>query len=218
MTPPPEQREPENPLHGRISEALARLGTLARATEQQGSTTQELSPLQARALVTLKQRGDLRVGEIAKDLMVTYGTISAALSVLEEKDLVRKFQDPDEHRAVRIELTRRGSNVARQAAGWNAEALQPAIASLQKEESATLLATLLKLILVLERDGVIGQARMCVSCKHFVPHGGNSRRPHYCGLLQAAIGDSQLRTDCADHDRAPSKQLGAVARAFRVVG
>jgi len=208
---------PEQPeqLHTRIADALARLGSLARQREQTESTAETVSPLQARALVLLMRRGDLRVGEVAKELMVTYGTVSVALTTLEEKDLVRKFQDPDEHRAVRIELTRSGKAMARRAAGWTAEALEPAIAALRKDESAALLGTLLKLILSLEREGVIGQARMCVSCVHFVPNGGNRTRPHFCRLLDAAIGSAELRVDCAEHERAPATQLAAAARELR---
>jgi len=150
--------------------------------------------------------------------MVTYGTISVALTSLEEKGMLRKFVDPDEHRAVRVELTRRGSVLANRAAGWNADVLAPAIASLRKDESGAFLATLLKMILLLERKGVIGQSRMCLSCEHFVPGGGNGARPHFCKLLDAAIGEPQLRTDCPDHVRASERQLATAARTFRPLG
>ena len=211
----PDRREPDHPLHRRVADAVARLATLARSREQHESMAQELSPLQARALVALLRRGDLRVGEIGEELFVTYGTVSVALSALEEKDLVRKFQDPDEHRAVRIELTRRGRALANRAADWTAQTLAPAVADLSADEAGTLLATLLKMILALERSGAIARARMCVSCEHFVPGGGNRSRPHFCRLLSAAIGSHELRYDCPDHERADDRGLAETARRFR---
>lgn len=207
--------KPDTPLHGRIADALARLGSLARSKEQTESTSETLSPLQSRALVVLHRRGDLRVGQIAEELLVTYGTVSVALTALEQKGLVNKFQDPDEHRAVRLELTRPGRRIAQKAAGWGAEALQPAIRALRTEESATLLATLLKLILSLEREGVIGAARMCISCKYFVADGGRGKRPHFCNLLDVAIGEHDLRVDCPEHERAAESQLAVNARALK---
>ena len=210
-----DRAQPDSPLHSRIADALARLGSLARSKEQSESTSETLSPLQSRALVVLHRLGDLRVGQIAKELMVTYGTVSVALTALEQKSLVNKFQDPDEHRAVRLELTRSGRRIAQKAAGWTAEALQPAIAALRPNESATLLATLLKLILSLEREGVIGEARMCISCKYFVADGGSKQRPHFCNLLDVAIGEHDLRVDCPEHERAPESRLAANARALK---
>ncbi len=205
---------PDTPVPGRIADALARLGTLARAREQLASSNELLSPLQARALGLLRRRGDLRVGAIAKELMVSYGTISVALTTLEEKGLVTKTRDPAEHRAVQVELTRRGRALADRASGATADVLAPAVAALPPKESAALLASLLKLILALERSGAIGHARMCPSCVHFVPDGGNRRRRHYCRLLQTAIGDADLRVDCPEHERAGAEQVAAAARAF----
>lgn len=201
-------------IHARIADALERLGTLARARQTKGSWAADLSPLQARALVLLRRRGDLRVGEVADGLMVTYGTVSVALSALEAKGLVAKHQDPDEHRAVRVALTRRGRTLADRAGAWTAVALEPALAALSAAESAALLATLLKLILMLEQTGALAAARMCVSCRHFVPHGGAAGRPHFCRLLGTPIGDAELRVDCADHERADPDQLAAAAQDF----
>ncbi len=203
------------PLHDKIAQALERLSALARAREQQAALAETLSPLQARALVVLARRGSLRVGEVARELMVTDGTVSAALSTLEQKGLVTKFQDPDEHRATRIDLTRRGRAAAHRASGWAPETLLPAVTELPAEESGALLATLLKLILSLERSGAIAAARMCVSCRHFVPGGGDRARPHFCRLLGTAIGATDLRVDCAEHERADEQGLDGVAARLR---
>lgn len=208
----PDDSQP--PIHARIADALARLGALARAQEQAGSTGEDLSPLQSRALVALLRRTSLRVGELAEELLVTYGTVSVALSTLDDKGLVTKFRDPDEHRAVRVELTRRGRGLAKRASEWTATGLRPGLDELDARETGPLLATLLKLILALERQGVIAAARMCVSCEHFVPDGGRGDRPHYCRLLDQPIGAADLRVDCPEHERAADDRLADVARSF----
>lgn len=190
------------PLHTRIADALARLGALARSHENQEALADGLSPLQARALVALQRRRGMRVGELAEELLVTFGTLSAAVSSLEEKALVTKYVDPEEHRAVNLELTRKGTAAARRAEGWASGLLAPPVADLDSDEAATLLASLLKLIRAFERRGAIAAARMCFSCQYFDPEGGRGARPHFCNLLEEPIGEADLRVDCPEHELA----------------
>lgn len=198
----------------RIADALARLGAVARSHAQAESFADSLTPLQARALVTLLHRGELRIGDVARELLVTYGTVSAALSSLVEKDLVTKRQDPTEHRAVLVELTRRGRSAAARAAGWAAHSLAPALGHLGAAEAATFLSILLKLIFALERAGVIGQTRMCLTCQHFVANGGDTERPHRCNLLRAPIGGADLRLECPEHEPAGEAQRDRAWQSF----
>ena len=201
-------------IHQRIAEALARIGALTRAHEQHEAAAETLSALQARVLHALRRRSGLRVGELAQELMVTYGTVSAAISSLEGKGLVRKSSDPQEHRAVVVELTRRGSAAARRAEGWGGELLEPAVAELRAPEAATLLASLLKLIEAFERQGLIAKTRMCLSCQYFQPGAGSGSRPHYCALLEQAIGAQDLRVDCSDHVPAGAAQRQQAWKEF----
>ena len=199
------------PLHTRIADALARLGALTRHHENQQSQAEGLSPLQARALVILRRRARIRLGELAKELLVTEGTLSSAVSSLEEKGLVIKRADPDEHRAVNLELTRKGSAAARRAEGRAGEQVAPAVADLSDEEAAGLFALLLKLIRAFERRGAIAAARMCFTCRYFDPQGGSGARPYYCNLLEEPIGERDLRVECPDHEPAGPDQPGGAS-------
>jgi len=196
-----------SPLHIRIADALARLGSLSRWHENQEALAEHLSPLQARALVLVQRRRGIRVGALAKELLVTYGTLSAAVSSLEEKGLIAKYVDPDEHRAVNLEVTRKGAAMARRAEAWAGELLAPPVDDLAPDEAAALLASLLKLIRAFERRGTIAAARMCLSCRYFVPHGGRGARPHFCRLLEEPIGEADLRVDCPEHEPADPDRL-----------
>lgn len=195
------------PLHTRIADGLARLGALARFHENQKSQAEGLSPLQARALVVLQRRRGIRLGDLARELLVTYGTLSPAVSSLEEKALVTKYVDPEEHRAVNLELTRKGAAAARRVEGWASELLAPPVADLDADEAATLLASLLKLIRAFERRGTITAARMCFTCRYFDPKGGKGARPYFCNLLEEPIGEANLRIDCSEHEPADTDQL-----------
>ena len=138
------------PVHTRVADALARLGALQRYEENQQSRAAGLSPLQARALVVLRRRSSVRLGELAKELLVTEGTLSAAVSALEEKELVVKRSDPAEHRAVQLELTRKGSTASRRAERWAGDQVEPALSDLNEDEASELLTSLLKLLRAFE--------------------------------------------------------------------
>ncbi|MFN6194537.1 MAG: MarR family winged helix-turn-helix transcriptional regulator [Planctomycetota bacterium] len=201
-------------LHHRIADAIERLATLARAGEQQAASDQSLSPLQGRILAQLARRGALRVGDIGKHLMLTQGTVSAAISTLASKALVQKRRDPSEQRAVLVELTRPGQRAATAPEHGRTEPIAAAVAMLSGVESGLLLASLLKLIGTLEQEGRIAATRMCLGCRHFVPGGGRGQKPHFCRLLDRAIGNAELRVDCPEHAPADAMQRGAALAAF----
>ena len=196
-------------LHIRIGDALTRLAALARSRDNQEVTHEGLSPLQARALFVLQRRRGLRVGELAEELFVTYGTLSAAVSSLEEKGLLSKYVDPEEHRAVNLELTRSGLSAAQRIEDRSGDWLAAPIAEMDPQEAAGLLASLLALIRSFEREGAIAAARMCLTCRYFEAHGGRGRRPHFCTLLDEPIGSADLRVDCPDHDPVGAAQDSA---------
>ena len=53
----------------------------------------------------------------------------------------------------------------------------------------------------LQRRGAISPQRMCLSCRYFAPHAHRDRaRPHHCRFIDAPLGESDLRVDCADHE------------------
>jgi len=196
MTVPPDD------LHRRIAAALARIERVTRSVGGKATQGAGLSALQARALEALAARPGRRVGELARELLVTDGTLSAALSSLESKALVVKRVDPDEHRAIIVELTARGRTKAKKLEAWPDDALAPVVRDLGVHGAGAVLAGLLALLEGMERRGWIDTTRMCLSCEFFRPWqgqlSGSGTRPHYCGLLEAAIGGADLQVDCPD--------------------
>ncbi len=205
------------PIHKRLAEALTRFAVFARASEQSASIPVKLSPLQARLLVVLDRLGPLRIGALATELMVAYGTASEAITSLEEKGLISKATADDDHRAVIARLTRRGRSASRRAADWTATAIETVVRDLAIDDAGALLAGLIKLLQALEHAGAMSASRMCVSCKHFAPGAGSTAQPHYCHLLQAPIGGHELRVDCPEHERASAEQAQRAFNAFHIV-
>jgi DNA-binding MarR family transcriptional regulator len=51
----------------------------------------------------------MKMGEVSRRLMVTSGNVTGLVDQLEAEGLVERFDDPDDRRAIRIRLTRAGS-------------------------------------------------------------------------------------------------------------
>lgn len=191
----------------KIAAALERIDRLTRSDGQRAAQALALSPLQLRVLGSLGSRGALRIGALARELMVTPGTVSEAVRVLEEKGLVLRTPDPEEHRAVLVSLTRSGRTANRKAATWTAEALTPVLDDMGTEDAGRLLSSLLRMLQALERRGLIDTGRMCSNCEHFRPWKGRGERPHRCALLQTSIGRHELQVDCPDFALASEDRL-----------
>ena len=92
--------------------------------------------------------------------------------------------------------------------------MAPPVTDMDQGKVATLLASLLELILAFERRGSIAEARMCLTCRYFDPKGGRGTRPYFCNLLEQPIGNADLQIDCPDHEPAETdrpKALGPLA-------
>jgi DNA-binding MarR family transcriptional regulator len=191
-------------LDSRIVAAAERLGTALDRLLREASRAEGLSPLQARVLVLLLQRGRdaPRAGALARAFDVTAPTLSDAVSALASRSLVRREPAAGgDARAVATRLTPRGRAVARRLARWADPARARLGGSREKREQA--LAALLAWIAALQHDGLVSVARLCLTCRFFRPdaHPGAVLR-HHCALLGLPLGDAALRVDCPDHQAA----------------
>lgn len=84
--------------HFRVS--VARLARVLRQLASEG-----LSPTQGAALATIEHQGPITLGDLATFERVAKPTISAVVAKLEERDLVRRLNDPIDGRICRVEVT-----------------------------------------------------------------------------------------------------------------
>ncbi len=183
-----------------LAVGLARLAALARQDEWRAGEATGLTPTQGDILTTLAQRRDgMRVGALAAQLHVSQATASDALSALDRKALIERYSDPNDRRATLLRLSRKGRAVAKR---WPA-GFARVIDALSPEDQATLMGVIIRAIDALEREGAVSRQRMCLSCQFFAEnaHPGAARQ-HHCRLIDAALGEGDLRVDCPEHQEA----------------
>ncbi len=179
--------------------ATERLGRALRVARQAVATELQISLLQLQIIEHLDTLGPRRVGLLAAELDVTQPTISDAISVLDDKGLIKRSADPDDGRAIQATLTTSGSQLASRA---NA-ALAPSLHGDRVDDEgdqATALKVILNEIHRMQLAGIISINRSCLSCAHYQPPAASE--PGRCLLLRTDLHTADLRVDCADHQPA----------------
>jgi DNA-binding MarR family transcriptional regulator len=185
------------------SQLAAGLAKLALALKQHAWAMGEqsgLSPTQSQVLAVLASRDavGLAVSHLATELAVTQATVSDAISALQRKGLVTKTRSEADARVVLVQLTEAGTGQAGATAQWP-DAMLSALSGLDAAERAVLTRVIIKTIRTMQVAGQIPVARMCVTCNYFRPHAHtDADRPHHCALVNAPLGDGDLRLDCPE--------------------
>ncbi len=186
-------------VDAKLVAALERVGQALRVQMWDKAKQHGLSPTQLQVLLRLASDPPARrrIGVLAGELDVTHPTVSDAVAVLRRKGLVDR--DPSSRKAA-LSLSARGRAVAAGLADWDQRTRQQ-LADLAVGDKHATLRLMLDLIAGLQRSGAITVARMCVTCRFFRRDAHpNSPVPHHCALVDAPLGSSELRIDCAEHE------------------
>lgn len=186
-------------IDARIAAALAKLALVGRHALGRQAAARSLSAMQSLVLDRLARFGPTRVSQLASQLSVTVPTVSDSVAALEKKGLVFRRSVAQDARSVEVCLTPRGRRLARSQDDWT-ETFRTAVAELGQDEKVVVLRLLLRIIARLVENGVVRDARMCVTCEYFraYAHPG-SGKPHHCALVDLPLSDEHLRVDCHDH-------------------
>ncbi len=188
--------------HDQLATGLAKLGLVIRQHAWASGEHTGLTPTQGQVLATLLARGGagMSVSALARELAVTQPTVSDAIAALHRKKLVTKAPSETDARVVLVSLSAAGARAASSGAQWP-DQLLAAIDVLDEHERGVFVRGLLKMIHALVESGQIPVSRMCTSCVHFRPHAHAGKdRPHHCALVNAPLGESNLRVDCREHE------------------
>jgi DNA-binding MarR family transcriptional regulator len=210
-------RKPSVPAaHSQVIIGLERLGSALRAQAWSEAFVRGLTPTQGQVLVTLAaHKGPgLRLSGIAEALNVTAATASEAVTTLVQKGFVIKRQAVEDARAVTLSLSKAGVAEAAAVESWPSFLLE-AVDQLAADDRATLLRSVVTIISSLQRSGRIPVAQMCVNCRNFQPHVHAGPKPHHCRLIDAPVGDADLRTHCAEHELASAELQDETWQRFR---
>jgi DNA-binding MarR family transcriptional regulator len=104
-----------------------------------------MTSTQRLALFETAIEGPLRLSELAGRMGITAPTASRAVDGLVEIGLLERLPDPEDRRAVRIDLTDRGRHDVEERKARVTAALEPAAAALSERDRARLAALLARL-------------------------------------------------------------------------
>lgn len=126
---------------------------LVRAFEQElAEKGVELRFSQMQALRRLHLLGPMSAGELARSLGHDGGALTRLLDQLEDKDLLRRNPDPQDRRALCIDLTASGKRLCRELAGCSDRVMNAAQKSLDKNEQHHLIDYLQRILTTLRHE------------------------------------------------------------------
>lgn len=123
--------------YGRLLSLRTALRHFERWSEQQARSA-GLTPAQHQLLLAIKGHGDERgptIGEVADYLLLRHHSAVGLIDRADAAGLVRRHRDPDDHRVVRLRLTRTGTRRIEQLSTLHLEELRrlgPQLASLTR--------------------------------------------------------------------------------------
>lgn len=136
------------PSANATSQILEALSALTRELTRASGGPDDGPPMtstQRLALFEVAVRGPVRLSELADRMGITAPTASRAVDGLVDHGLLERRPDPDDRRAVRIDLTRPGRKRVEERRARAAAALEPIVASLPAQDRAQLAALLTRL-------------------------------------------------------------------------
>ncbi|MEZ4364422.1 MAG: MarR family winged helix-turn-helix transcriptional regulator [Kofleriaceae bacterium] len=186
------------PLSSRIAAGLHKIGLAMKQQTWQQANDEGLSATQGQILAAIATHGALTGSELSQRLGVTLPTISDAVRVLVDKQLLERSPDPRHPRASLLSLTRKGAQLGARARSWP-EFMAAAVSDLPLEEQRAFFSGVVRMIRTLQDQGFIPIGGMCVTCTHFRPNVRAGATPHQCALVDAPLASEQVRLDCPDH-------------------
>ena len=142
-----ETEEQVTELAEGLHRVLSKLFAVLRRGDTSRVTTGDLTLAQLSILVTLIDRGPIRMTDLAAHERVRTPTTTVAIRRLEKLGLVKRSRDPSDLRAVLVDITPKGLAVHRESLANRRAALAAMLAQLSDDD----LDTLIKALAPLER-------------------------------------------------------------------
>src|ERR1700747_3649726 len=123
----------------------AKLGSVLRRGDTSRVSTGDLTLAQLSILVTLIDRGPIRMTELAAHERVRTPTTTVAIRRLEKLGLVKRSKDQSDLRAVLVDITDKGLAVHRESLANRRAALASMLSTLSHDDRETLVKALVPL-------------------------------------------------------------------------
>jgi DNA-binding MarR family transcriptional regulator len=103
--------EPDSAGDESLADAFWSVARRLRETSQETLAPWDITPAQFRALRVLRRHGVMRLSELSDHLHIAARSATEVIDALESRHLVARRPDPDDRRAILVELTGQGTAV-----------------------------------------------------------------------------------------------------------
>ncbi|WP_428225825.1 MarR family winged helix-turn-helix transcriptional regulator [Flavobacterium sp.] len=183
-------------IDGKIIAGLDKLVSVHRNLIWEQSKKFGLSPIQIQLLLFMNYHKAeyTTVSYLAKEFQVTKPTISDAVKMLFQKELVVKIENSTDARSYAMQLTAEGIAIVQETELFT-RSLQYALQFVNETSKQEVWELLSKILFQLTQMDVISVNRMCFSCQFYSQNG----QGHYCNLLFKSLANHEIRMDCEEH-------------------
>ena len=190
----------ESDLSSKSVVGLERISEVFRVLLWQKSNETGLSPIQIQLLIFIKNHDSslANVSQLAREFNMKKPTISDAVKVLFQKELITKESGSDA-RAYTILLTEKGKSVVDSLKDFG-EPVKDILDELDPREKDALFQSLAKVIFKLNQRGLIDVQRTCFGCRFYE----KSSNGHYCQFIKKPLLENEIRLDCGDFQQIDS--------------
>jgi DNA-binding MarR family transcriptional regulator len=135
-----------------LHRTLSKLFSILRRGDPNTDTTGDLTLAQLSILITLLDRGPIRMTDLAAHERVRTPTTTVAIRRLEKIGLVKRSRDPSDLRAVLVDITQRGRAVLSESLANRRAALAAMLSQLAESDLSTLMQALAPLERLASRE------------------------------------------------------------------
>lgn len=189
-------------LNSKITAGLGRFSEVFKVLLWEQAKKLKLSPIQIQILnfITLHKQELCNVSYLAKEFNVTKPTISDAIRVLVDKDLLIKDFSSSDSRSYTLLLSLKGKNIVTETEKF-ASPITEQLNKIEEDDLKSLYKTLSKLIYQLNRSDILTVQRTCFGCTFYK----GDEEGHYCNFLKKKLLDVEIRIDCPEFEEAAAK-------------
>ncbi|MGH8871482.1 MAG: MarR family winged helix-turn-helix transcriptional regulator [Acidimicrobiia bacterium] len=132
-------REQRRAAVGRLKEAVRGAQTATDLMDEAFCDFLGINRTDGRVLDIVDQHGQMTAGDLAREIGLTTGAVTAVVDRLEKADLLQRKGDPTDRRKVLIELTTEARRLGEEVYGPMAQATSPYIESLSDQDLLTVI-------------------------------------------------------------------------------
>jgi DNA-binding MarR family transcriptional regulator len=191
----PNQQETD--ISSKIVAGLERVSEAFKVLLWEKAKLLGLSPIQIQILIFINYHKIefCNVSHLAKEFNVTKPTISDAVRVLINKELIEKVFPSSDSRSYAMQLSATGNTMVVETENF-AHPLKNQLNTIDNNDLESTFQTLSTLIYKLNQIGVLTVQRTCYACKFYQ----KTDNKHLCNLLEKELLNSEIRIDCNEFE------------------